>query len=107
MIDFNDEIIARIRKHSRAILSVTGPDGYPISIPLPFRFNDADHSFALPPGPSGLTLPTEGRTSLTLLYYNTQAANERFLAFQGSLTETGNGYKFSPTQLIVPPWEKR
>ena len=107
MIDFDNELAARIGKHSRSVLSVTGPDGYPISIPLPFHFDDTEHTFTLPIGPNGLTLPTQGRTALTLLYYNPQVANERFLAFQGTLTATEHGYKFLPARLILPPWEKK
>lgn len=90
------------------MLSLTGPGGYPIALPLPFTFEPETRRFALPM-PKNLpnNIPHNGRASLTLLRYDPQAANERWLLFHGRLVEQAPGFDFYPSRMVAPQWARR
>ena len=104
---FTDELVTQIRQHTRAVLSLTGRSGYPIALPLPFTFEAGKGLFAMPM-PKNLpnTVPHNGRASLTLLRYDPQAANERWLIFHGRLVERMHGFDFYPSRMVAPQWRR-
>ena len=113
MIDWTDDLVAQIGTYSRAVLSypgLDGYDGYPLALPLPFTFDPVEHSFSFPiPSVAGYqpaSLP-EHRASLTLLHYDPQSANERFLLFYGQLAERNHEWSFTPSRVVVPRWGRR
>ncbi len=108
MIVFTDELVAQIRLHTRAVLSLVGPSGYPIALPLPFVFDRDKGRFAMPmPRNLPNTVPHNGLASLTLLRYDAQAANERWLLFHGRLVEQVSGFEFYPSRVVTPSWGRR
>ena len=106
MIEWTNDLIAQIDSYSRAALSYLGQDGYPVTLPLPFSFDRGEHRFTLP---MPVHLPAisaegEGQTSLTLLRYEPQVANERYLLFYGQIVERGDGWSFTPSHVVLPQW---
>jgi hypothetical protein len=109
MIQWTNEFLAQIDSYSRAALSYRGESGYPVTLPLPFTFDLVAHSFALPKPehlPS-ISAKGEGETSLTLLRYDPQVVNERYLLFYGQLAEHGDEWSFTPSRVMLPQWGSR
>lgn len=106
MIDWTDELVAQIGTYDRAALSYLGSDGYPVTLPLPFTFEVGEHLFRLPrPALSAaISMVAEGSHSLTLLRYDSQMANERYLLFYGHLAEQGDEWSFTPSQVVLQEW---
>ena len=92
MIEWTAELIAQIDFSSGAALSYPGASGYPVTLPLPLTFDRGEHQFTLliPVQAPAILAEGEGQMSLTLLRYDPQVANERYLLFYGRLTELGN-----------------
>ncbi len=103
MIEWTNELFAQIDSYSRAALSYMGHDDYPVTLPLPFTFDQVEHRFTLPLPVQPLTISAEGvgQTSLTLLRYDPQVANDRYLMFYGSLAERANGWSLTPSRLVL------
>jgi hypothetical protein len=104
MIEWTDELIAQIDSYSRAALSYMGQDGYPVTLPLLFTFDRVEHRFTLlmPVQPPAISAEGESQTSLTLLRYDPQVANERYLLFYGQIVERGDGWSFTPSRVALP-----
>ena len=49
----------------------------------------------------------EGSHSLTLLRYDPQVVNERYLLFYGQLVEQSDGWSFTPSRVVLPQWRGR
>ena len=110
MIDWTEDLVAQIGTYSRAVLSYPGLDGYPVALPQPLAFDPVEHSFSFPIPPLPSYRPAsspEDRASLTLLHYDPQAANERFLLFYGQLAERNHEWSFTPSRVVVPRWGRR
>ena len=109
MIEWTDELIAQISSYSRAALSYMGLDGYPVTLPLPFTFDRVQHRFTLPrpARPPAVSAEGGGQTSLTLLRYDPQVENERYLLFYGQLAEHDDGWSFTPSRVVLPRWGGR
>lgn len=109
MIEWTDELIAQIGSYSRAALSYLGLDGYPVTLPLPFTFDRGEHRFTFPrPSQSpAISTVAEGSHSLTLLRYDPQVVNERYLLFYGQLAEQSDGWSFTPSRVVFPQWRGR
>jgi len=103
MIDWTYELIAQIDSYSRAALSYMGQDGHPVTLPLPFTFDRVEHRFTLlvPVQPPAISAGGEGQSSLTLLRYDPQVANERYLLFYGQLVERGDRWSFTPSRVLL------
>jgi hypothetical protein len=103
MIEWTNELIAQIDSFSRAVLSYLGESGYPVTLPLPFTFDRVEHRFTLPMPvqPPAIAATGEGQTSLTLLRYDPQVANERYLLFYGQLVEYGDRWSFTPSRVML------
>jgi hypothetical protein len=109
MIEWTNEFLAQIDLYSRAALSYMGLDGYPVTLPLPFTFDRAEHCFTLPrpTQPPTFSVEGKGQTSLTLLRYDPQVVNERYLLFYGQLAEHGDEWSFTPSRVVLPRWGGR
>lgn len=107
-IVWTDELIARINGFSRAALSYLGQDGYPITLPVPFTFDATTHRFMLPMPASTHALARSpvpegaGESSLTLLRFDPQVANERYLLLYGRLVEADGAWYFTPSRIVTP-----
>jgi hypothetical protein len=106
MIEWTNEFLAQIDSYSRAALSYPGELGYPVTLPLPFNFDRVAHRFVLPkPGhPPAISVEREGQTSLTLLRYDPEVMNERYLLFYGQLAEHGDEWSFTPLRVVLLRW---
>jgi hypothetical protein len=109
MIQWTNEFLAQIDSYSRGALSYPGDSGYPVTLSLPFTFDRVAHRFVLPkPGrPPAIIDEGEGQTSLTLLRYDPQVVNERYLLFYGQLAEHGGEWSFTPWRVALPRWRGR
>ena len=104
MIEWTNELRAQIGSSSRAILTYLGMNGYPVALPLPFTFDAEKQRFMLPM-PTGCPSTAEGdRASLTLLRYDPDMANERYLPFYGQLDEQGGTWLFTPSRVVIQQW---
>ncbi len=101
MIDWTAELIAQIGSFSRAALSYPGADGYPVALPLAFTFDPVEHRFTLLLPPHRPAISQLDRASLTLLGYDPQVANERYLPFFGQLAEQGATWVFTPSRVVI------
>jgi hypothetical protein len=103
MIEWTNELIAQIDSSSRAALSYLGESGYPVTLPLPFTFDRVEHrfTFSMPVQPPARAAETAGQSSLTLLRYDPQVANERYLLFYGQLVERGKECSFTPSRVVL------
>ena len=106
MIDWTDELLTQIGSYSRAALSYSGQDGYPVTLPLPFTFDKMEHRFTFPAPsqPPTISPETKGSASLTLLRYDPQRANEAYLLFYGQLARHGDEWSFTPSRVVIPQW---
>lgn len=104
MIDWTDELVNQTSSYSRAVLSYPDGAGYPVALPLPFTFNQADHHFTLFLPVHRPAFSSQIHASLTLLSYNPQIANELYLLFYGQLTEQDHQWVFAPSRVVKPQW---
>jgi general stress protein 26 len=109
MIVWTDELIAQIGSYSRAALSYMGESGYPVTLPLPFTFDRLEHHFTFPrpSQPPAISSEAEGSTSITLLRYDQQRANEAYLLFYGQLARHDDTWSFTPTRVVHRSLERR
>jgi hypothetical protein len=104
MIEWTEELLMQIEAFSRVALSYPGIDGYPVVLPLPLVFDRDKRCFTLPIPHQRAVPASEEQVSLTLLHYDEQMKFERYLVLYGYLTETGNEWIFSPSQVVLPQW---
>jgi hypothetical protein len=108
MIDWTDELIARVGSFSRAALSYTGVDGYPVALPAPFTFDPTQHHFTLPKPPHRPGIARPDHASLTLVGYTpAQGGRTPYLVFQGQLAEEGDAWLFTPSRVVLSQWGRR
>ncbi len=107
MIDWTEDLFTQIEAASRVALSYPGLDGYPVVLPLPLTFDRDKRCFLLPIPCQRPTPASEEQVSLTLLHYDAQIKAERYVLFYGHLTETGNEWTFTPSQVVLPQWRSR
>ena len=107
MIDWTEELLMHIEACSRVALSYPGVDGYPVVLPLPLVFDRDKRCFTLPIPLERPADASEEQVSLTLLHYDEQRKAERYVLFYGHLTETGNEWTFTPSQVVLPQWRSR
>ena len=107
MIDWTDALRLQISSSSRAILTYLGADGYPVALPLTFTFDLEKHRFTLlkPTGYPPASLAD--RVSMTLLRYDPEMANERYLPFFGQLKEQGETWLFTPSRAVIQRWGRK
>jgi len=54
-----------------------------------------------PVQPPAISAEGEGQSSLTLLRYDPQVANERYLLFYGQVVERGKEWSFAPSRVVL------
>jgi hypothetical protein len=103
MIVWTDELIAQIGSYSRAALSYMGESGYPVTLPLPLTFDRLAHhfTFPMPAQPPAIMPEAEGSTSITLLRYDQQRANEAYVLFYGQLARHDDTWSFTPWRVVL------
>ena len=107
MIDWTEELLTQIEAFSRVALSYPGLDGYPVVLPFPLVFDRDKRRFTLPIPQQRPVPASEEQVSLTLLRYDEQMKFELYLLFYGHLTETGNEWIFTPSDVVLPQWRRR
>jgi hypothetical protein len=109
MIEWTDELIAQIDSSSRAALSYLGELGYPVTLPLLFTFDRLEHhfTFPVPAQAPAISLEAEASTSITLLRYDQQRANEAYILFYGQLARHDDTWSFTPTLVVFRKFERR
>jgi hypothetical protein len=104
MIVWTNDLIEQINSYSRAALSYSGQDGYPVTLPLSFTFDRVTFRFTLsaPAQPPAIATNGASQVSLTLLRYDPQVANERYLLFYGQVMQQGDRWSFAPARVTLP-----
>jgi len=101
MIDWTEELLTQIEASNRMALSYLGIDGYPVVLPFPLAFDRDIRCFTLPIPQQRPAPASEEQVSLTLLHYDEQMKSERYLLFYGHLTETGEKWTFTPSDVVI------
>ena len=101
MIAWTEELRVKIASNSRAVLSYPGENGYPVALPLSFTFDPEQHRFALPMPTGHPAVSDAQRVSMTLLRYDAQGANERYVPFYEQLVEEGDTWYFIPARVVI------
>jgi general stress protein 26 len=103
MIGWTDELMAQIGSYRRAVLSYLGESGYPVTLPLPFSFDRLEHrfTFLVPAQAPAISSEAEGVTSITLLRYDQQRANEAYSLLYGQLARHDDTWSFTPTRVML------
>jgi hypothetical protein len=107
MIEWTNELREQIGSSSRAILTYLGVNGYPVALPLPFTFDSEKQCFMLPMPTGYPSIAEVNRVSLTLLRYDPEMANERYIPFYGQLEEQGGVWLFTPSRVVIQQWGRR
>jgi hypothetical protein len=108
MIDWTDDLIARVGSFSRAALSYPGADGYPVALPLPFNFDPSQHHFTLSKPPHHPDISRPDRVSMTLVGYTPeQGGRTPYLVFYGQLVDQRDAWLFTPSRVLLSPWGRR
>jgi hypothetical protein len=107
MIDWTEDLLMQIEGFSRVALCYPGLDGYPVVLPFPLVFDRDKRCFIVPIPHQRPEPASEEQVSLTLLHYDEQMKFERYLLFYGYLTETGNEWIFTPSQVVLPRGGRR
>ncbi len=91
-----DELGAR---HSSAVLSWVGPDGFPLSVRLPVSVDRAARRIALGAEPAGLPL-TEGRACLTAHAHDETFRWQENFQVRGDLVAGDDGWSLVPHKMV-------
>jgi Pyridoxamine 5'-phosphate oxidase len=94
-----DERMDELAGHETGVLSWLGPDGFPISIRVPFEADRADRSLRIEAEPTGLPV-LEGRACLTVHRHAPDFAWQRNMQVRGDLARAGDGLRLVPRKVV-------
>jgi hypothetical protein len=91
-----DELGAR---HSSAVLSWVGPDGFPLAVRVPVRLDRATRRVEIGAEPAGLPL-AEGRACLTAHAHDEAFTWQENFQVRGDLVRGDGGWALEPHRLV-------
>ena len=93
-------------EHDTGVLSWMGPDGFPISVRVPFTANQSARALSIGAVPAGLPL-LEGRACLTVHEHSPDFTWQRNLQVRGTLEPDGDGWRLVARRIVggfeLPP----
>jgi hypothetical protein len=105
MVVWTDELSMQLASFSRGALSYSGQDGYPVTLPVPFIVDRVAQRLKLPVPipvhPLASAAADARQSSLTLLRYDPQVANERYLLCYGQLAVQDGDWTFTPSRVVL------
>jgi hypothetical protein len=94
--DSRMEVLA---EHETGVLSWMGPDGFPISVRVPFTADPSRREIAIEGEPAGLPL-LEGRACLTVHRHAPDFTWQRNMQVRGNLTRSAEGWRHVPRRVV-------
>jgi hypothetical protein len=94
-----DERMRFLSEHETGVLSVLGPDGFPIAIRVPFRADPGGGQILIERDPVGLPLP-EGRACLTVHRHAPDFTWQRNMQVRGNLERSADSLRLVPRRIV-------
>jgi hypothetical protein len=94
-----DQRMGLLDEHETAVLSWMGPDGFPISVRVPFTADATRREIAIAAEPAGLPL-IEGRACLTVHRHAPNFTWQRNLQVRGNLARAEEGWRLIPRRVV-------
>jgi hypothetical protein len=86
-------------EHETGVLSWLAPDGFPVSIRVPYRADPPRREIRIEAEPSGLPV-LEGRACLTVHRHAPDFTWQRNMQVRGSLVRTPEGLRLVPRKIV-------
>jgi Pyridoxamine 5'-phosphate oxidase len=94
-----DDRMGFLAEHETGVLSWMGPDGFPISVRLPFDADATRREIAIQAEPEGLPL-IEGRACLTVHRHAPDFTWQRNMQVRGNLERSAEGWRLVPRRIV-------
>jgi hypothetical protein len=94
-----DKRMEFLAEHETGVLSVLGPDGFPIAVRVPFRADPASRQILIEREPTGLPL-LEGRACLTVHRHADDFTWQRNMQVRGNLERSADGLRLVPRKIV-------
>jgi Pyridoxamine 5'-phosphate oxidase len=94
-----DERMEELGRHQTGVLSWLGPDGFPISVRVPFDVDDGARAIEIEARPAGLPV-LEGRACLTVHRHAPDFSWQRNMQVRGDLVQSGEGWALVPRKVV-------
>lgn len=95
-----------LAEHDTGVLSWMGPDGFPISVRVPFTADAQERSISIDAAPAGLPI-LKGRACLTVHQHSPDFTWQRNMQVRGTLEPDGDGWRLAPRRIVggfeLPP----
>jgi hypothetical protein len=96
---WDERIDAMGRDYDTAVVSWLAPDGFPLSVRLPFEVDASSRSVRLGAAPAGLPL-LEGRACLTVHRHAPDFTSQSNFQVRGNLSAEGGEWRLIPRRLV-------
>jgi hypothetical protein len=94
-----DRRMEDLAEHETGVVSWLGPDGFPISVRVPFDADPSRREIAIGAQPAGLPL-IEGRACLTVHRHGPDFSWQRNMQVRGDLTRSADGWHLVPRRVV-------
>ncbi len=94
-----DQRMESLSEHETGVLSWLGPDGFPISIRVPFTADRSSREIRIGADPAGVPL-IEGRACLTVHAHAPDFTWQRNMQLRGDLARSPDGLKLVPRRIV-------
>jgi hypothetical protein len=94
-----DERMEFLDEHETGVLSWLGPDGFPISIRVPYAADPSDREIRIEGAPAGLPV-LEGRACLTVHRHAPDFTWQRNMQVRGDLVRSPEGLRLVPRRIV-------
>jgi hypothetical protein len=94
-----DRRIETLAEHETGVLSWLGPDGFPISVRVPFRLDLSGPEIEIEAEPAAMPV-LEGRACLTVHRHAPDFSWQRNMQVRGDLTRTATGWRLVPHRVV-------
>jgi hypothetical protein len=101
-----DDRMSFLAEHKTGVLSWLGPDGFPISVRVPFEADGARREIQIEQEPPGLPM-IEGRVCLTVHRHSRDLTWQQNMQVRGNLVRSAEGLRLIPRKIVggfeLPP----
>jgi hypothetical protein len=94
-----DDRMRFLAEHDTGVLSWIGPDGFPISVRVPFTSDAGAKSISIGADPAGLPI-LEGRACLTVHRHAPDFTWQRNMQVRGTLERADDGWRLVPRRIV-------
>jgi pyridoxamine 5'-phosphate oxidase-like protein len=88
-----------LASHETGVLSWLGPDGFPISVRVPFTIDRTTRTVVIECEPAGLPM-LEGRACLTVHRHAPDFTWQRNMQVRGNVARSGEGWRLTPRNVV-------